>query len=488
MIDTHAHIDADAFDEDRDEMIQRAFDQGVEAIIIPAIEPKRFEGVLSLCTKYDAVYCGMGVHPHNANDFDNQAETFIINQMSSPKVKAIGEIGLDYYYDFAPKDVQKQVFRRQLHLAKEFGKPVIIHNRESDEDLITILKDEQNGELTGVLHCFSSNINILQSALDLNFHISFTGNITYKKSILDEIVKATPLSRIMIETDSPYMTPVPHRGKRNEPSFVQYIAQKIADIHQVSVEEIITMTTHNAKSLFGLPILLIGFLIGLTAFPMYAQDEQEDERGEEIEVVAPQKPFPYSRFIGFGPSVATNTIVETLTSLDANQRGTRSWDGNPAFGLSIAYNPLEFLMVDLGLMNTRNNAKLKNADKVPGTPTDPDVYTVAHLTARAIANPRGKVSFFLSGGLNYLSKRVYATNVEFTDDSQLGFNAGAGFMVNIPTEYGMLIPIAEWRLDFETKNNVTRIPNVSPYNSWGNVEISTFYSLPKLTILWYPKF
>lgn len=245
------------------------------------------------------------------------------------------------------------------------------------------------------------------------------------------------------------------------------------------------MTTRNAKSLFGLMILLFGLIIGVTTLPIFAQDEREEEEETTEQEV---QPFPYQRFIGFGPSVATNTIVETLTSVDANQRGTRSWDGNPSFGFSVAYNPLEFLMLDMGVMHTRNNSKLKNADKVPGTPTDPDIYTVAHLTARAIANPRGKVSFFASAGLNFLSKRVYATNVEFTDDSQLGFNAGAGFMVNIPTAYGMLIPIAEWRLDFESKNNITKIPNVSPYSNWGNIEISTFYSLPKLTILWYPKF
>lgn len=487
MIDTHAHIDADAFDDDRGEMIRRAFDQGVEAIIIPAIEPKRFEGVLSLCEQYDQVYCGIGVHPHNANDFNQQAETRIINAMQFPKVKAVGEIGLDYYYDFAPRDVQKDVFRRQLRIAKECRKPVIIHNRESDDDVMEILKEEQHGELTGVLHCFSSNIHVLRTALDLNFHISFTGNITYKKSILDDIVKATPLSRIMIETDSPYMTPVPHRGKRNEPAFVQFIAQKIAEIHQVTIEEIIAMTTRNARALFGLPLLMIGLIIGLSSFPMHAQDERDEEEEETTETV--KTPSPYARFIGLGPSIATNTIVETLTSLDVSEkRGTRSWDGNPAFGFSVAYNPLEFLMFDLGLMHTRNNAKLNNANKVPGTPTDPDVYTVGHLTARAIANPRGKVSFFASAGINYLSKRVYATNVEFSDDKQLAFNAGAGFMVNIPTSYGMIIPIAEWRLDFESKNNVTKIPNVDPYNTWGNVEISTFYSLPKLTILWYPKF
>lgn len=247
MIDTHAHIDADVFDENRDQMIAQAFANGVKAIIIPAIEPDRYDGVLSICNQYEHIYCGMGVHPHNANDYSAPVEDRIIALLENPKVRAVGEIGLDYYYDFAPKDVQQEVFRRQLNIAKSYDMPVIIHNRESDDDMIEILQEEQNGELKGVLHCFSSDLTMLHNALDLGFHVSFTGNITYKKSILDEIVRATPLDKIMIETDSPYMTPVPHRGKRNEPQFVRFIAQKIADIHALTFEEIITMTSNNAK-------------------------------------------------------------------------------------------------------------------------------------------------------------------------------------------------------------------------------------------------
>ena len=189
MIDTHAHIDADAFDEDRDEMITNAFASGVEAIIIPAIEPDRYDRVLTICNQYEHIYCGMGVHPHNANDYSATVEDRIIALLEDPKVKAVGEIGLDYYYDFAPKDIQQEVFRRQLNIAKTYDMPVIIHNRESDEDMIAILKEEQNGELKGVLHCFSSDLNMLEKALALGFHISFTGNITYKKSILNEIVR-----------------------------------------------------------------------------------------------------------------------------------------------------------------------------------------------------------------------------------------------------------------------------------------------------------
>lgn len=487
MIDTHAHIDADTFDEDRKEMIARAFESGIEAIIIPAIEPNRYDGVLSICKQYENIFCGMGVHPHNANDYSTQVEHRIIELLEHPKVKAVGEIGLDYYYDFAPKDVQKEVFRRQLNIAKSHDMPVIIHNRESDEDMIEILKEEQNGELKGVLHCFSSDLNMLEKALALGFHISFTGNITYKKSILDEIVRATPLDKIMIETDSPYMTPVPHRGKRNEPQFVRFIAQKIADIHALTLEEIITMTSNNAKSLFRLPLFIIVVLFGLATFPIIAQDDRNEEDIEqEMQSIDTNA---YDRFIGFGPSIATNTIVETLTDIDRpERRDTRSWDGNPAFGFSVAYNPLEFLMLEGGIMHTRNNAKLNNALPVPGTPTDPDVYTVVNLTARAIANPRSKVAFFALAGMNFQSKRIHSTNVSYTDDSQLAFNAGAGFMVNIPTSFGMIIPIAEWRLDFESKNNTIALPNEQKYKDWGDIEISTFYSLPRLTILWYPKF
>jgi len=266
LIETHAHIDADVFDEDRDQMIAQAFANGVKAIIIPAIEPDRYDGVLSICNQYEHIYCGMGVHPHNANDYSAPVEDRIIALLENPKVRAVGEIGLDYYYDFAPKDVQQEVFRRQLNIAKSYDMPVIIHNRESDDDMIEILQEEQNGELKGVLHCFSSDLTMLHKALDLGFHVSFTGNITYKKSILDEIVRATPLDKIMIETDSPYMTPVPHRGKRNEPQFVRFIAQKIADIHALNLEEIITMTSNNAKSLFRLPLFLIVFLFGFQHF------------------------------------------------------------------------------------------------------------------------------------------------------------------------------------------------------------------------------
>lgn len=213
MIDTHAHIFSEEFDNDITEVIENAFNSGVEAIILPAIEPKTFEKVINVSNLSENLFFSMGVHPHNAQEFNDEVSNKIIELASNPKMKAIGEIGLDYYYNFAPQDLQKEVFRKQLKLAKELNLPVIIHNRESDDDLLEILNAEQDGSLRGVLHCFSSNVEIMKKAIDLGFLISFTGNITFKKSEgLREIVKLAPIEKIMLETDSPYMTPVPFRG------------------------------------------------------------------------------------------------------------------------------------------------------------------------------------------------------------------------------------------------------------------------------------
>ena len=484
MIDTHAHIDGEAFDEDRTEMIQRAFDNGVEAIIIPAIEPSRFDNVLSLCQQYPQIYCGMGIHPHNAHEANDDVLTLVKSLTQNPKVKAIGEIGLDYYYDFAPKDIQKEVFRKQLIIAKECDLPVIIHNRDSDDDLLEILEQEQDGNLRGVLHCFSSSLEALNKALQLGMHISFTGNITYKKSTLNEVVATTPLDKIMIETDSPYMTPVPHRGKRNEPAHVRFVAEKIAEIQGTTVENIFTMTTNTAKHLFRLSLaLFIGIMVSLSAVSLQAQDERDQqEEVEEQEVIN-----PYPKFIGFGPSVATNTIIETYTNQDStNNRDTRSFDGNPGYGFSVTYNPVSFLMVDAGMIFTANNSKLKNDT----TQTDPDTYTMLNLSVRAISNPHNKVSFFALAGVSYIAKKVSGLNgvPGFTNENLLGFNAGAGFMVNIPTDYGLIVPIAEWRLDFEGKSNTVTMPKDEKLKKWGLLDLSIFYSLPRLSLIWYPKF
>ena len=300
MIDTHAHIDTSAFDEDRDLVIKRAFETGIESIIIPGIEPKDFENILALTDRFDNIFCAMGIHPHYAQQVTKENLEIIEKNAINPKVVAIGEIGLDYYYDFAPRDIQKEAFSSQLKLAKTLNKPVIVHNRDSDSDLLAILKNEQDGNLKGVLHCFSGDRNMLNEAIDLDFHVSFTGNITFKKSTLTEIVEITPLERILLETDSPYMTPVPLRGKRNEPSYVNYVAQKISEIKSIQINEVIKMTTANAKRLFKLTILLL--LIPL--FSLFSQSNSSD-------TIQP-KVYQFEKAFGLGAVIGTHTIVQTI--------------------------------------------------------------------------------------------------------------------------------------------------------------------------------
>lgn len=260
MIDTHCHLNAEQFNDDRRAVLLRAHEQGVQTVIIPAIEPPHFDGLLALMheqTELSPVrlYCGIGIHPHHAHqaraeDFE-RIETLLEPTDRMKSIVAVGECGLDYYYDFAPRDVQKDVFRKQLRYAKQYQLPVIIHNRESDDDVLALLEKEQDGTLRGVLHCFSSTVEVLDRALALGMMVSFTGNITYKKSTLADVVARVPLTHCMIETDAPYMSPVPYRGKRNEPSYVRAVAEKIAEVRGLSAEEVIAQTTSNAMQLFG---------------------------------------------------------------------------------------------------------------------------------------------------------------------------------------------------------------------------------------------
>ena len=250
MIDTHAHLDTEVYDNDRDEVFAKALESGVSNIIIPATEPNGFHNIIQLANSRKNLYYALGVHPHTANEYNEEVEQEIKTiAETDDKLKAIGEIGLDYFYDFTPRDLQMKVFAKQLALAEALDLPVIIHNRESDKDLIAIL-EKFNNRIQFVLHCFSSNINTANHAMELGAYFSFTGNITFKKFDLSEVIELIPNDRIMLETDSPYMTPVPYRGKRNEPKYLNLIANKIAEIKKININEVIKMTTDNAKKLF----------------------------------------------------------------------------------------------------------------------------------------------------------------------------------------------------------------------------------------------
>ena len=257
FIDSHAHIDGPEYDEDRDEVIQRARDAGVAAILnVGTGDPHSgsFERAVALAEKYEDIFVAIGVHPHDARLFDEQAEQRICElALSSQRVIALGEIGLDYHYDNSPREIQRQIFRRQLEVALEADLPVIIHTREADEDTIQILKGAYGSNTRGgIMHCFGGTLALAEAAIGIGFLISFSGNITFKKAEdIRNVASRLPLGKILIETDCPYLTPVPFRGKRNEPARVVEVARELAKLHAVDLEEVAKTTTSNFLAFFG---------------------------------------------------------------------------------------------------------------------------------------------------------------------------------------------------------------------------------------------
>jgi TatD DNase family protein len=260
VIDSHAHIDGNEYDDDRLMVIERAHSVGIKAILnVGTGDPHSgsLERAVRLAEQHETIYAAVGVHPHDAKLFDIEAEKLLDNLVrNNSKVIAWGEIGLDYHYDHSPRAVQRQVFIRQLQLAQDAGVPVIIHSRESDDDTVDILNREYSGALRrGVMHCFGGGIEMAERVLEMGFYISFAGNVTFKKAdSLREAARRVPLERLLVETDCPYMAPVPVRGKRNEPSYVMHTANFLASFYGVPIEEIERATTENFNKLFNVNV------------------------------------------------------------------------------------------------------------------------------------------------------------------------------------------------------------------------------------------
>ena len=252
FIDTHCHLYWKDFSEDLPDVLARSRQAGVRRCIIPATDMKTYAQARDIAAAHAGVYTAVGVHPHDVKDLPEETYARIREHASEPGVVAVGEIGLDYYYDFCPKPQQHAALHRQLEIARETGLPVILHNRESDDDLLSIVLEHQDGSLAGQFHCFSSSVEYAEKVLEAGFHVSFTGNVTFKKSTLDEILAMIPDDRLLIETDSPFMTPVPHRGKRNDPSNIPLIAERFASTRGQSIEHVAAITTRNAELLFRL--------------------------------------------------------------------------------------------------------------------------------------------------------------------------------------------------------------------------------------------
>lgn len=254
LVDTHCHLDVEQFDDDREEMLARARAAGVGTMIVPGIAIPDMPRVLAMADGHPDVFVGVGVHPHEAGTWGDDTLAKLRAWAAHPKVVAIGEIGLDYYYDHAPRDVQQRVFREQIRLAGELGKPVIVHNRDSHGDVLRILQETLVAEAGGVMHCFSGSLELARACIAIGMYISFAGPLTFKNAHnLQDVAASLPLDRLLVETDSPYLAPVPHRGKRNEPMHVGHVAQKLADLHGLAVEEVERITTENARKLFRLP-------------------------------------------------------------------------------------------------------------------------------------------------------------------------------------------------------------------------------------------
>jgi TatD DNase family protein len=261
LIDSHCHIDGDAFDDDRDDVVRRAREAGVAAMLnVGTGDPHSddFRKAVAVAEKYDNVFASVGVHPHDAKLYDDAAEQHLIDlATASEKVIAWGEIGLDFYYDHSPRDVQRDVFRRQIRTARTLDLPIIVHSRDADEDTVAILREEcsHDGFRGGIMHCFGGTPSMAEALMKLGFLISFAGNVTFKKAEnLRDAARVVPLDKLLVETDCPFLTPIPFRGKRNEPAYVEHTARFLAELYGEEFDTIAGNTTRNFLDFFRIEL------------------------------------------------------------------------------------------------------------------------------------------------------------------------------------------------------------------------------------------
>lgn len=252
MIDSHCHLDFDVFDNQRDKIVAEANEAGVHTIVNIGVDIPSSKRSIELAEQYDCIYATVGIHPHDARKVDGRTIDELRELARHPRVVAIGEIGLDYYRDMSPRNVQQRVFQEQLELACEVNLPVVIHTRESFEDSLRIVSGFVDRLPGGVFHCFPGDVREAEQVFDLGFVISVGGVITFKNSMMSRVAAEVPLDRILLETDAPYLTPVPHRGKTNYPAYIAHICQKLAELRGESEREVEKVTDRNVRKLFGL--------------------------------------------------------------------------------------------------------------------------------------------------------------------------------------------------------------------------------------------
>ncbi len=353
FIDTHAHLFYPNFKDDADEVIKRAKESGVDYIIVPSTDLENAATAIELSEKYDFIYAAVGLHPHDTANWSDSYVKEIEKLSRHRKVVAIGEIGLDYYYDYSPRENQIRAFKAQIDLALKINKPVVIHNREADRDIMDIIRSYCDSGLKAQFHCFSGTLEDAKELVRMKHFVSFTGNITFKKSDgLRDILANLSMESIMLETDSPFMTPVPHRGKRNEPSYVRLIAEKMAEVHHLTIEDIGRVTSYNVFRMFGIgarPDTAFTYKIGnslyinitnrCNAYCIFCDRDKEAvlsgynlkmSRGQEPDAEVYNKeigdPANYKEivFCGYGePTVRWETVKEVAAYVKNNGGKTR---------------------------------------------------------------------------------------------------------------------------------------------------------------------
>lgn len=253
LFDTHTHINVDKFKGEESKVISRAKEQGVSRMALVGFDHPTIEKAFELAQAHEGLYTIIGWHPTEAGSYTDRIEAELMEKLRDETVVAMGEMGLDYYWDTAPKSVQQDVFRRQIRVARELKLPISIHNRDATEDTYRILKEEHAGDTGGIMHSFNLDTYWMEKFLDLNMHVSFSGVVTFKNAHeVKEAASRTPEDRLLIETDAPYLAPMPNRGKRNEPAYVKYVAEEIARLKDQPYETVARQTTANALKLFGL--------------------------------------------------------------------------------------------------------------------------------------------------------------------------------------------------------------------------------------------
>jgi TatD DNase family protein len=250
LIDTHCHLTDSAYDADRDSVLGRAWSAGVAAVIVIGESRTAAERALELAAREPRLMATAGLHPHEALAWSSEYAEWMTKALRDERVVAAGEMGLDYHYDHSPRPTQRAAFEEQLELAAKAGKPAVIHAREADEDMIAVLR--AHPRVTAILHSFSSGLGLLRAGVALGHYVSFSGMVTFRNWTLDDAIRETPLDRTLIETDGPYLAPVPHRGARNEPAFVRHVAERIAQVRGLTLDTLVAATGANAARVFGL--------------------------------------------------------------------------------------------------------------------------------------------------------------------------------------------------------------------------------------------